>query len=48
MTEYSCRGKCLQWLRDGHAALAPEDRRAVDALLSGTGCERLFAKGAAA
>jgi glutathione S-transferase len=34
--------KCLGWLRDAHAALAPDDRRAVDALLRGTGCERLF------
>ena len=40
------QGKCLHWLRETHAALAPEDRRAVDAVLDGTGCERLFAKGA--
>jgi len=37
------QGKCLQWLREDHAALAPADRRAVDAILAGTGCERLFA-----
>jgi glutathione S-transferase len=37
------QGKCLRWLREDHAALAPDDRRAVDALLRGTGCERLFA-----
>jgi glutathione S-transferase len=37
------QGKCLRWLREGHAALAAEDRRAVDTLLRGTGCERLFA-----
>ena len=37
------QGKCLRWLREGHEALAPDDRRAVDALLRGTGCERLFA-----
>lgn len=36
------QGKCLRWLREGHAALAPDDRRAVDALLRGTGCEPLF------
>jgi len=36
------QGKCLRWLREGYAALAPDDRRAVDALLRGTGCERLF------
>jgi hypothetical protein len=34
--------KCLRWLRDGHAELAPADRRAVDALLRGSGCEPLF------
>jgi len=36
------QGKCLRWLREAHAALAPVDRHAVDALLRGTGCERLF------
>ncbi len=36
------QGKCLQWLREGRAALAPGDRRAVDDVLAGTGCERLF------
>jgi len=37
------QGKCLQWLREARAALAPDDRRAVDAALAGTGCESLFA-----
>jgi glutathione S-transferase len=37
------QGKCLKWLREAHAALAPDDRRAADRLLAGTGCERLFA-----
>lgn len=36
------QGKCLRWLREGHAALAAADRRVVDGLLQGTGCERLF------
>ncbi len=36
------QAKCLGWLRDAHAALSPPDRRAVDALLRGTGCEPLF------
>ncbi|MEX2206041.1 MAG: glutathione S-transferase N-terminal domain-containing protein [Myxococcota bacterium] len=36
------QGKCLQRLRDGWAALSADDRRAVDAALAGTGCERLF------
>ena len=37
------QGKCLRWLREGHGALAPDDRTFVDSLLSGTGCEALFA-----
>jgi glutathione S-transferase len=36
------QAKCLRWLREARAALAPGDRRAADALLSGTGCEALF------
>jgi glutathione S-transferase len=36
------QGKCLRALREGHAALAPRDRAAVDAWLRGTGCEVLF------
>jgi glutathione S-transferase len=36
------QGKCLQALRDAHAALAPADRRAVDALFDATGCEHLW------
>jgi len=36
------QGKCLRWLREGYAALAPADRSAADALLAGTGCEALF------
>jgi glutathione S-transferase len=37
------QGKCLQWLRESHAGLEAGDRRAVNALLDGTGCEKLFA-----
>ncbi len=37
------QGKCLGWLREQHAALAGDDRSFVDATLSGTGCEALFA-----
>ncbi len=37
------QGKCLQWLREGHAALAASDRDFVDGVLAGTGCETLFA-----
>jgi glutathione S-transferase len=36
------QGKCLRWLRDDYVALAANDRGAVDAVLAGTGCERLF------
>jgi glutathione S-transferase len=35
--------KCLGWLREDHAALDAADRRTVDAILAGTGCEALFA-----
>ncbi len=38
------QGKCLRWLREGYAALAKEERVSVDALLAGTGCERLFCR----
>lgn len=34
--------KCLGWLRESRARLAAADRRRVDDLLSGTGCEPLF------
>jgi glutathione S-transferase len=37
------QGKCLAWLREAYAALAAADRRAVDALLAGSGCEALVA-----
>lgn len=37
------QGKCVQWLRQDYAALSEADRQAVDGLLSGTGCEALFA-----
>jgi glutathione S-transferase len=36
------QAKCLGWLREAHRALAREDRQAVDRMLAGTGCERLF------
>ena len=37
------QGKCLEWLRRDHAALADPDRAWVDETLAGTGLERLFA-----
>lgn len=37
------QGKCLRWLREHYAALAADDRAAVDAALTGTGCDALFA-----
>ncbi|MEL7041636.1 MAG: glutathione S-transferase family protein [Pseudomonadota bacterium] len=36
------QAKCLQWLRDDHAALSDHHRAAVGAILAGTGCERLY------
>jgi glutathione S-transferase len=41
------QAKCLQWMVERYAALRPDDRAAVDAILAGTGCEVLFAKAAA-
>jgi glutathione S-transferase len=37
------QAKCLRWLREAREALVEDDRRALDALLAGTGCEALFA-----
>jgi glutathione S-transferase len=37
------QGKCLKWLREGHAALGSDARHAVDRILADTGCDRLFA-----
>lgn len=37
------QGKCLRWLREGHAALAAGDRAAVDEALAASGCTALFA-----
>jgi len=37
------QGKCLGWLREAHAGLAPADRVWVDGVLEGTGCDALFA-----
>jgi glutathione S-transferase len=37
------QAKCLKWLRESYRALSPADRSAVDGILRGTGCERLFA-----
>jgi glutathione S-transferase len=34
--------KCLGWIRDSRANLAPADRTKVDEILAGTGCEALF------
>jgi glutathione S-transferase len=37
------QAKCLQWLRESHAALNPKARAQVDGLLEPTGCLALFA-----
>lgn len=34
--------KCLVWLRESYARLAPDAKATVDGLLEGTGCEILF------
>jgi glutathione S-transferase len=36
------QAKCLRWLRESYAALAEDGRLGVDALIAGTGCERLL------
>jgi glutathione S-transferase len=36
------QGKCLGWLRDERAGLGADDRRELDRVLAGTGCEALF------
>jgi glutathione S-transferase len=41
-TPFPYQGKCLRWLREGHAALPRQARAAVDRALDGTGCEGLF------
>ncbi|MDF1686775.1 MAG: glutathione S-transferase [Parvibaculaceae bacterium] len=37
------QGKCLQWIRAEHDKLSDADRKVVDDVLAGTGCEKLFA-----
>ena len=36
------QGKCLQWLREKYATLSDADRGAVNDIIVGTGCEKLF------
>jgi len=40
---FAYQGKCLQWLREAHAALARSDQAALGAVLAGSGCEELWA-----
>lgn len=42
-TPFPYQAKCLEWLRQAHAGLAPADRAVVDGILRETGCEALFA-----
>ena len=39
---FKYQAKCLQWLREDHAAMSDNERGSVDALLIGSGCEALF------
>ena len=39
---FKYQAKCLQWLREDHAAMSDNERGAVDAMLAGSGCEKLF------
>jgi len=36
------QARCVQWIQEQYLALAGSDRRWVDVLLSGTGCEAMF------
>ena len=40
---FAYQGKCLQWLRQEYQSLSDDDRRRIDGLLDGTGCEQLLA-----
>lgn len=42
-TPFPYQGKCLAWLREGFAALAPPDRDTLARVLDGTGCDALMA-----
>lgn len=37
------QAKCVAWIREEYGALNEEDRKAVDRILEGTGCEHLLA-----
>ncbi len=37
------QAKCLQWLREGYAALPPASRRKVDPVLEASGCAAVVA-----
>ncbi len=39
---FSYQRKCLNWLREAYQNLTPDDRAAVNTILAGSGCERLF------
>ena len=39
---FKYQAKCLNWLRQDHSGLSDNERGAIDALLSGSGCDRLF------
>ena len=36
------QAKCLQWLRQAYARVDGDDRKRLDSVLAGTGCEELF------
>ena len=40
---FAYQAKCVRWLRNAYEALSREERGTVDKILSGTGCEALFA-----
>jgi glutathione S-transferase len=40
---FKYQAKCLSWLREDHERLSDNERGAVDSMLSGSGCDALFA-----
>jgi hypothetical protein len=36
------QAKCLRWLHQQYGSLTPADRRFVDAVLAGMGCDKLL------
>ncbi len=40
---FKYQAKCLEWLRESYQAKSDSDRKLIDSLISGSGCERIVA-----